>query len=164
MEHFRSLHPGDGASGILHLRRGAARQREGSQGRLYREAVCGPVRRRHLYRNAARPPRTVSLLCGQENAKLKERILKANKGKTLDETLRRYIEELGHAVGRSESMSKRAYDKAVDKILELDNLIDAGFNFRTAEDEADGHTHDTLTGPYNSMLYSKLGTNTFRVL
>ncbi len=52
------------------------------------------------------------------NAKLKERILKANKGQALDETLRRYIEELGPAAGLSESMSKQAYDKAVDKILE----------------------------------------------
>ena len=31
---------------------------------------------------------------------------------------------------------------------ELDNLVDAGFNYRTAEDGADGHKHPNLTGPY----------------
>ena len=52
------------------------------------------------------------------NAKLKERILKANKGQALDEVMQTYINELGPAAGLSENMSKKAYDKAIDKILE----------------------------------------------
>lgn len=53
--------------------------------------------------------------------------------------------EYGHPVKR---ISGTIYEAKMRASTELDNLLDAGTNFRTAPDGQDGHTHPDMTGDF----------------
>ena len=59
---------------------------------------------------------------------------------------RQTANEFRHSANRRTSDEQKLAKSRVSP--ELDNLLDAGFNFRTAEDGRDGHRHETLVGDY----------------